>query len=61
MQWGAMDNYVRKYETEKVYNAIAAANKKLVVYDRAGHESLLQNDPAKWRIEVDRFLMANTK
>ncbi len=61
MQWGAMDSYVRKYETEKVYGAIAAANKKLVVYDRAGHESLAQNDPVKWRIETGRFLMANTR
>jgi alpha-beta hydrolase superfamily lysophospholipase len=61
MQWGAMDDYVHKKETDKIYNAIASANKKLVVYHRAGHESLLQNDPAKWRIEVERFLMANNK
>ena len=61
MQWGALDNYVRKNETDKVYAAIATANKKLVVYDRADHESLVQNDPGKWRIEVERFLMANNK
>lgn len=61
MQWGALDNYVLQTETYKVYNAIASANKKLVVYDRAGHESLLQNDPVKWRIETERFLAANTK
>ncbi len=60
MQWGALDNYVLKNETDKVYYSIAAANKKLVVYNRAGHESLLQNDPVKWRIETQRFLMANT-
>ena len=61
MQWGALDNYVQKDETDKVYNAIASANKKLVEYGRAGHESLLQNDPVKWRIETRRFLVANTK
>ena len=61
MQYGAMDSYVVKNETDKVYNAIASANKKLVVYDRAGHESLAQNDPVKWRIEIERFLMENTK
>ena len=61
MQWGALDNYVQKNETDKVYEAIASANKKLVVYDRAGHESLAQNDPVKWRIETGKFLTANTK
>jgi uncharacterized protein len=61
MQWGAMDEYVQKNETDKIYNAIASANKKLVVYNRAGHESLLQSDPVKWRIETERFLTANTK
>jgi alpha-beta hydrolase superfamily lysophospholipase len=50
-----------KSETDKVYNAIASPNKKLVIYDRAGHESLLQNDPVKWRIEVEKFLSANAK
>jgi len=61
MQWGAGDNYVRQDETDKVFNAIASTNKKLIVYDRARHESLVQNDPVKWRIETERFLMANTK
>lgn len=61
MQWGAVDDYVHKNETDKIYTAIASANKKLVVYNRAGHESLLQNDPVKWRIEVERFLMANNR
>jgi len=61
MQWGAADTYVLKSETDKVYKAIASANKKLVIYDHAGHESLLQNDPAKWRAETEAFLNSNTK
>jgi hypothetical protein len=61
MQWGALDNYVQKSETDNIYSAIASINKKLVVYDRAGHESLVQNDPVKWRIETERFLASNTK
>lgn len=61
LQWGALDNYVQQRETENIYNAIASVNKKLVIYDHAGHESLVQNDPAKWRIEVERFLGANTR
>jgi uncharacterized protein len=56
MQWGAKDQFVLKGETEKVFNALASANKRLVVYDNAGHESFLRNDPAKWRIEVENFL-----
>jgi len=61
MEWGALDNYVLKTETDKIYNAIASPNKKLVRYDRAGHESFLLNDPVKWRIEAEKFLMANSK
>jgi alpha-beta hydrolase superfamily lysophospholipase len=55
MQWGALDNVVLREETDKVYNHIASANKKLVIYDYAGHESLLQNDAPKWRNEVESF------
>jgi len=56
MQWGALDNYVKKSETEKVYNAIPTSKKELVIYDKAGHESLLQQDSEKWRMEVIEFL-----
>lgn len=61
MQWGALDNIALKNETDEVYNAIATTHKKLVIYDHAGHESLLQNDPAKWRMEVEKFLTDNNK
>jgi len=59
MQWGAKDNTVLKYETDRVFNAIASTNKKLVIYDNADHESFLQNDPLKWRNEVEKFLADN--
>ena len=61
LQCGALDMYVLKSETDKVYKAIASPNKKLVTYDRANHESFVQNDPLKWRIEVGRFLAATAK
>jgi alpha-beta hydrolase superfamily lysophospholipase len=61
LQCGALDMYVLKSETDKVYNAIASPDKKLVIYDHAGHESFVQNDPLKWRIEVGRFLSAIAK
>ena len=56
LQWGALDPYVVKSETDQVYKAIEAPDKRLVIYDHASHESFVQNDPLKWRIEVGRFL-----
>ena len=59
LQWGALDHNVLKWETDKVYNAISSSNKKLVIYELADHESLLQKDPLKWRLETEKFLSAN--
>lgn len=61
MQWGANDSYVLKSETNDIYKNIASEKKKLVIYDHAGHESLSLNDPAKWRMEVERFLTENSR
>lgn len=59
MQWGAKDNMVLQYETDNIYNALSSKNKKLVIYENADHESLLLNDPIKWRIEIEEFLTEN--
>ncbi len=56
LQWGALDPFVVKSETDKVYENIKSLDKRLVIYDHASHESFVQNDPLKWRIEVGRFL-----
>ena len=56
MQSGALDNYVQRGETERVYSHIASQKKKLVVYEHASHESLLGNEPIKWKKEVSDFL-----
>lgn len=56
MQWGSLDNFILREETQKIFNTIGTAQKKLVIYERAGHESFAQNDPLKWRIETERFL-----
>jgi uncharacterized protein len=56
LQWGANDMRVSKNETDAVYKNIAAVNKKLVVYENAGHESLIKNDSILWRKEVGIFL-----
>lgn len=59
LQWGSRDNYVQKKETDQIYTSIASASKKLVIYEGAGHVSLLQFDPGKWRTETEAFLSAN--
>ena len=54
-------NYKQAYsklpidETDKIFKAIASKNKKLVVYENAGHESLLIKEPEKWRTEIEIF------
>ena len=56
MQWGSSDPFILKGETERIFNSIASTRKKLVVYENAGHESFLSNDPVKWRQNVEEFL-----
>jgi alpha-beta hydrolase superfamily lysophospholipase len=56
LQWGGQDEFIFRAETEKIYNSIGSSQKKLVVYPWAGHESLLDKDPVKWRIEVGKLL-----
>lgn len=56
LQWGELDDYVLKNETTKIFDAIKGTHKKLVVYEKAGHESLFKNDPEKWKTEVGEFL-----
>jgi len=61
MQWGAYDSFVLKEETMKIYEAISSKNKKLVIYGQAAHQSFVQNDPLKWRTEVEGFLNSSAK
>jgi uncharacterized protein len=56
MQWGALDPYVLQDETAAIFTSIASEDKKLVVYESAGHESMFKNDPLRWRTEVGAFL-----
>jgi alpha-beta hydrolase superfamily lysophospholipase len=59
-QYGEKDELVLKNETDAIYTAIASANKKLVVYDGAAHESFLRKDPALWKKEVEFFLQQSS-
>jgi alpha-beta hydrolase superfamily lysophospholipase len=59
LQWGSLDNYVLPAEIQKIFEATAAAQKKLVIYEGAQHESLLRQNAAKWRSEVEAFTGAH--
>ncbi len=61
LQYGEKDELVLRYETDAIYEALASRNKKLVVYDNAGHELFLQKDPVTWRREVEAFLKRFSK
>jgi uncharacterized protein len=55
LQWGKNDPRVKRSETDAVYNNLPA-QKKLVVYDSCGHESLCKKETEKWTKEVTEFL-----
>lgn len=55
VQWGRNDIRVTWEETESVYNNIPA-QKKLVIYEHSGHESLCKKENDKWITEVSNFL-----
>lgn len=61
LQWGALDYFVLKDDIAEIYTAIGSKNKKLVIYPNASHESLLGNDPARWRAEVGNFIKSYGK
>ncbi len=61
VQWGRLDTYVLQQEAEDVYNAIPAAEKKLVVYENTGHASMAQQETDKWRAEVSQFLQKTAR
>lgn len=56
LQWGTEDAFVNGPEISEIFEAIPTGQKKLVVYYRAEHESLLRKDAVLWRSETDSFL-----
>jgi alpha-beta hydrolase superfamily lysophospholipase len=56
IQWGDKDIYVTREEINSIYNNLATAQKKLVVYPNANHESFLNYDPINWQEEMSSFL-----
>lgn len=60
LQWGKKDVRVTEPEIDSVYKNIATTQKHLVIYNRSGHESLLQNEPVKWLKSIKSFLNKNS-
>ena len=56
LQWGNNDEYVLRNETERIFASINSSKKKLEVYEGAGHQPLLANNPIKWQQTVNGFL-----
>lgn len=56
LQWGKSDPRVTRAEEDILFNNIPGSDKKFVVYETAGHESLCKKEPEKWRTEVAAFL-----
>lgn len=55
LQWGRNDARVSQKETDAIYNNISAP-KKLVIYEKSGHQNLAENEPQKWQENVTAFL-----
>lgn len=56
LQWGREDIRVTKNETGEIYNNLGTKEKKLVVYENSGHQSLCKNEHDKWMQSVTAFL-----
>ncbi len=56
LQWGRNDPRVSKSEEDILFKNISTTNKKFVIYETAGHESLCKKETVKWESEVAAFL-----
>lgn len=56
LQWGLNDTRVSKSEEDILFKNIPNTNKKFMIYETAGHESLCKKENAKWEAEVAAFL-----
>jgi len=56
MQCGATDIFASPAERDFIFENIPSSEKKLVVYEHAIHQPLLNADPLKWRQEVSEFI-----
>ena len=56
MQCGETDIFASPAERDLIFKNIASPEKKLVIYEQAIHQPLLNADPLKWKKEVSEFI-----
>lgn len=56
LQWGLQDQRVTQNETNTIFKNLASHHKEMMIYALSHHQSLLQNEPAKWGKTVSDFL-----
>jgi alpha-beta hydrolase superfamily lysophospholipase len=57
MQCAATDMFASAAERDLIFENIPSSEKKLVIYNHAIHQPLLNADPLKWRQEVSEFVL----
>lgn len=56
LQGGDRDMYVSEKQITDIYRNLESANKKLIIYSGANHQSFLRFDPAYWQKNITSFL-----
>lgn len=56
LQAGTKDAYTSEQQTRKIFDNITVKNKRLVMYEDAGHQPFIGFDPFRWKEEVGNFL-----
>ena len=56
LQWGNSDEYVLKKEIDKIFSSIRSSNKRLEIYEGAGHGPLLAGHEDRWINTINDFL-----
>jgi len=56
LQWGKNDPRVTQAEQDILFRNIPGSNKRFVVYETAGHQSICTKEPGKWDAEIAAFL-----
>lgn len=54
--WGKHDPRVTSQETQDIYRQLGTAQKKLVIFEKSGHQSFCRNEGEKWKNAVRTFL-----
>ena len=56
IEWGSIDERVKRSEAELIYKNLASVNKKFIEYKGCGHESFYAKLPQEWMKNVSAFL-----